>query len=254
MDGAGGIPSTDFSPGADSVSRGTTGNSRRESRTNDGVMAVLSLTHMQASVASQLLTSQSVVYTSPPLGQLSVGMPSTLSTVSSQPSPTLLQHQQHQITSASSNLCHYVLVRGSRPGQERAGEGHIHTAATRTVVNLVPLQGAQSPVVGAQIAKACGSVYIQGSPQAKVLIPHFAQRPDVSSNENGLSLELQHLSMVMLVVGLQDCVIPLPKPLTVTEADKAEGQVLENGKKSHEDLPSPEVMEEHMQRIARFKP
>ncbi|CAN5967491.1 unnamed protein product [Sphagnum jensenii] len=41
--------------------------------------------------------------------------------------------------------------------------------------------------------------------------------------------------------GLQDCVIPLPKPLTVTEADKAEGQVLENGKKSHEDLPSPEV-------------
>jgi len=41
--------------------------------------------------------------------------------------------------------------------------------------------------------------------------------------------------------GLQDCVIPLPKPLTVAEADKGEGQVLENGKKSHEDLPSPEV-------------
>ncbi|CAK9872718.1 unnamed protein product [Sphagnum jensenii] len=40
--------------------------------------------------------------------------------------------------------------------------------------------------------------------------------------------------------SLQDCVIPLPKPLTVTEADKAEGQVLENGKKSHEDLHSPE--------------
>jgi hypothetical protein len=156
---------------------GTTGNSRRESRTNDGVMAVLSLTHVQASVASQLLPSQSVVYTSPPLGQLSVDMPSTLSTVSSQPSPTLPQHQQHQITSASSNLCLYVLVIGSRPGQERAGEGHIHTAVTRTVVNLVPLQGAQSPVVGAQIAKACGSVYIQGSPQEKVLIPHFAQRP-----------------------------------------------------------------------------
>jgi hypothetical protein len=156
---------------------GTTGNSRRESRTNDGVMAVLSLTHVQASVASQLLPSQSVVYTSPPLGQLSVGMPSTLSTVSSQASPTLPQHQQHQITSASSNLCCYVLVRGSRPGQERAGEGHIHTAVTRTVVNLVPFQGAQSPVVGAQIVKACGSVYIQGSPQEKVLISHFTQRP-----------------------------------------------------------------------------
>ncbi len=155
---------------------GTTGNSRRESRTNNDVMAVLSLTHMQASVASQLLASQIVVYSSPPLGQLSVGMPSTLSTVSSQPSPILLQHQQHQITSASSNLCHHVLARGSRPGQERAGEGHIHTAITRTVVNLVPLQGAQSPVVGAQIAKACGSVYIQGSPQEKVSIPHFAQR------------------------------------------------------------------------------
>jgi hypothetical protein len=154
---------------------GTTGNSRRESRTNDGVMAVLTSTHMQASVASQLLPSQSVVYSSPPLGQLSVGMPSTLSTVSSQPSPTLLQHQQHQITSASSKLCHPVLVRGSRPGQKRAGEGHIHTAVTRTVVNLVPLQGAQSPVVGAQIAKARGSVYIQGSPQEKVLIPHFTE-------------------------------------------------------------------------------
>ncbi|CAM6056623.1 unnamed protein product [Sphagnum tenellum] len=276
MDGAGGIPSTDFSPGADSVSRGTTGNSRRESRTNDGVMAVLSLTHMQASVASQLLTSQSVVYTSPPLGQLSVGMPSTLSTVSSQPSPTLLQHQQHQITSASSNLCHYVLVRGSRPGQERAGEGHIHTAATRTVVNLVPLQGAQSPVVGAQIAKACGSVYIQGSPQAKVLIPHFAQRPAVPQQKFAQQQQGREVIAAPTASGsrrllvrshgkphcchcegsqsLQDCVIPLPKPLTVTEADKAEGQVLENGKKSHEDLPSPEVMEEHMQRIARFKP
>ncbi|KAH9567449.1 hypothetical protein CY35_03G028600 [Sphagnum magellanicum] len=91
---------------------GTTGNSRRESRTNDGVMAVLTSTHMQASVASQLSPSQSAVYSSPPLGQLSVGMPGTLSTVSSQPSPTLLQHQQHQITSASSNLCHHVLVRG----------------------------------------------------------------------------------------------------------------------------------------------
>ncbi|KAH9567438.1 hypothetical protein CY35_03G028600 [Sphagnum magellanicum] len=90
---------------------GTTGNSRRESRTNDGVMAVLTSTHMQASVASQLSPSQSAVYSSPPLGQLSVGMPGTLSTVSSQPSPTLLQHQQHQITSASSNLCHHVLVR-----------------------------------------------------------------------------------------------------------------------------------------------
>ncbi|KAH9567439.1 hypothetical protein CY35_03G028600 [Sphagnum magellanicum] len=75
-------------------------------------MAVLTSTHMQASVASQLSPSQSAVYSSPPLGQLSVGMPGTLSTVSSQPSPTLLQHQQHQITSASSNLCHHVLVRG----------------------------------------------------------------------------------------------------------------------------------------------
>jgi len=76
------------------------------------------------------------------------------------------------------SLC---LVRGSRPGQERAGEGHIHTAVTRTVVNLVPLQGAQSPVVGAQIAKAHGSVCIQGSPQEKVLIPHFALRPGENS-------------------------------------------------------------------------
>jgi hypothetical protein len=41
--------------------------------------------------------------------------------------------------------------------------------------------------------------------------------------------------------GLRDCVIPLPKPLTVAEADKAEGQVLENGKKRDEDLSSPEV-------------
>ncbi|CAK9872719.1 unnamed protein product [Sphagnum jensenii] len=191
MDGAGGIPSTDFSPGADSVSRGqlqgnaattgatmflpvlhtgfmdawcgslqsttnsgdsgTTGNSRRESRTNDGVMAVLSLTHMCKLQWPVSYYHHRVwcILASPPLGQLSVGMPSTLSTVSSQPSPTLPQHQQHQITSASSNLCRYVLVRGSRPGQERAGEGHIHTAVTRTVVNLVPLQGAQSPVVGA---------------------------------------------------------------------------------------------------------
>jgi hypothetical protein len=37
---------------------GTTGNLRRESRTNDGLMAVLSSTHMQASVASQLLPSE----------------------------------------------------------------------------------------------------------------------------------------------------------------------------------------------------
>jgi hypothetical protein len=81
--------------------------------------------------------------------------------------------------------------------------------------------------------------------------------------------------------GLRDCVIPLPKPLTVAEADKAEGQVLDNGKKSDEDLPSPEVdklpdsptadellqshihhfrnvrkrsREERTRRIARFKP
>ncbi|KAH9567447.1 hypothetical protein CY35_03G028600 [Sphagnum magellanicum] len=153
---------------------GTTGNSRRESRTNDGVMAVLTSTHMQASVASQLSPSQSAVYSSPPLGQLSVGMPGTLSTVSSQPSPTLLQHQQHQITSASSNLCHHVLVRG---------------------------------IISSWVG----------------------------------SLSLQSYIYLVLQSGLQDCVIPLPKPLTVAEADKGEGQVLENGKKSHEDLPSPEV-------------
>jgi hypothetical protein len=95
-------------------------------------MAVLSLTHVQASVASQLLPSQSVVYTSPPLGQLSVGMPSTLSTVSSQPSPTLPQHQQHQITSASSNLCRYAWL--EVVDQDKKGQGKV------TYIQLLPEQ------------------------------------------------------------------------------------------------------------------
>ncbi len=154
-----------------------TGEGRAGQVTNDGVMAVTTSTHMQASVASQSLSSQNVLCSSQPLGQLSVAIPSTLLTVSSQLSPTLPQHHQQQITSASSNPCHHALVRVSRQGQEGTGEVHIHPAVARTVVNLVPLQGAQSPVVGAQIAKAHGSVRIQGSPQEKVLIPHLAQRP-----------------------------------------------------------------------------
>ncbi|KAH8966443.1 hypothetical protein BDL97_03G025600 [Sphagnum fallax] len=204
MDGADSPPSTNFSPGPGSVPRvqlhgntattgataswmlglgpsGTppplqgTGEGRAGQVTNDGVMAVTTSTHAQASVASQSLSSQNVLCSSQPLGQLSVAIPSTLLTVSSQLSPTLPQHQQHQITSASSNPCHHALVRVSRQGQE--GTGEVHPAVARTVVNLVPLQGAQSPVVGAQIAKARGSVRIQGSPQEKVLIPHLAQRP-----------------------------------------------------------------------------
>ncbi|KAH9567226.1 hypothetical protein CY35_03G018800 [Sphagnum magellanicum] len=411
MDGADSPPSTDFSPGPGSVPRvqlhgntattgataswmlglgpsGTppplqgTGEGRAGQVTNDGVMVVTTSTHVQASVASQSLSSQNVLCSSQPLGQLSVAIPSTLLTVSSQLSPTLPQHQQHQITSASSNPCHHALVRVSRQGQEGTGEGHIHPAVARTVVNLVPLQGAQSPVVGAQIAKARGSVRIQGSPQEKVLIPHLAQRPGMHrapsrnsgwqatppgplvaaqtlhagsprvysplqhpllSSQSKSSQGPQHLAAmsaaavpqqqgreviaapvasgskglpmfpVMRTVvsgtptpvhgdvgcregvmanhivvtvkdrksGLRDCVIPLPKPLTVAEADKAEGQVLENGKKSDEDLPSPEVdklpdsptadellqshihhfrnvrkrsREERTRRIARFKP
>ncbi|CAM6028387.1 unnamed protein product [Sphagnum balticum] len=442
MDGADSPPSTDFSPGPGSVPRvqlhgntattgataswmlglgpsGTTpplqgtGEGRAGQVTNDGVMAVTTSTHVQASVASLSLSSQNVLCSSQPLGQLSVAIPSTLLTVSSQLSPTLPQHQQHQITSASSNPCHHALVRVSRQGQEGTGEGHIHPAVARTVVNLVPLQGAQSPVVGAQIAKARGSVRIQGSPQEKVLIPHLAQRPGMHrapsrnsgwqatppgplvaaqtlhagsprvysplqypllSSQSKSSQGPQHLAAmsaaavpqqqfaqqqqgreviaapvasgskvlpmfpVMRTVvsgtptpvhgdvgcregvmanhivvtvkdrkvkllsetddtslyalcrrwvrndvprkdqsGLRDCVIPLPKPLTVAEADKAEGQVLENGKKSDEDLSSPEVYsptadellqshihrfrnvrkrsrEERTRRIARFKP
>ncbi|CAK9220897.1 unnamed protein product [Sphagnum troendelagicum] len=183
MDGAGGTPSTDFSPGTDSVSRG------------DYVL----------------------MYCEAPSCELHLLIKvSDLKNIAGILASTVLLMEFDGICHGQFSNFDGSSISG--PGQERAGEGLIHTAVTRTVVNLVPLQGAQSPVVGAQIAKACGSVYIQGSPQEKVLIPHFTQRP-----------------------GLQDCVIPLPKPLTVTEADKAEGQVLENGKKSHEDLPSPEV-------------
>lgn len=82
--------------------------------TNDGVTVVWTSTHLLALVVNQSLLSQSVVYGRLHVGHLLVGILGTLSIVSSQPSPTFPQHQKHQITSTSSNLCHHALVKGSK--------------------------------------------------------------------------------------------------------------------------------------------
>jgi len=92
-----------------------TGEGKARHVTNDGVMVVSTSTHLLALVANQSLLSQNVVYGRPHVGHLSVGILGILSIVSSQPSPTFLQHQKHQITSMSSNLCHHALVKGGRP-------------------------------------------------------------------------------------------------------------------------------------------